>query len=45
MDQFIREQESNARRINENLQDKLMARRQRRARMRVEQAQQKALQG
>ncbi|XP_071515294.1 uncharacterized protein synr isoform X3 [Panulirus ornatus] len=43
MEMFMREQESNARRINENLQDKLMARRQRRARMKVEQAQKNAL--
>ncbi|XP_064092285.1 uncharacterized protein LOC135205494 isoform X4 [Macrobrachium nipponense] len=43
MDQFMKEQETNTQRINANLQDKLMARRQRRARMRVEEAQKKAL--
>ncbi|XP_066971541.1 uncharacterized protein synr isoform X2 [Macrobrachium rosenbergii] len=43
MDQFIKDQENNTQRINANLQDKLMARRQRRARMRVEEAQKKAL--
>lgn len=43
MQQFMREQETNARRINDNLQDKLMARRQRRARMKVEEAQRSAL--
>ncbi|XP_069944230.1 DNA repair protein RAD50 isoform X3 [Cherax quadricarinatus] len=45
MEQFMREQESNTRRINDNLQDKLVARRHRRARMRVEEAQKKALSG
>ncbi|XP_068212071.1 myosin-14 [Palaemon carinicauda] len=43
MEQFMREQESNTQKINANLQDKLMSRRQRRARMRVEEAQKNAL--
>ncbi|XP_069159161.1 uncharacterized protein [Procambarus clarkii] len=43
MEQFVREQETNTRRINESLQDKLVARRQRRARIRVEEAQKNAL--
>ncbi|KAK4290392.1 hypothetical protein Pmani_028785 [Petrolisthes manimaculis] len=43
MDQFMREQETNAKRINDNLQDKLITRRQRRARRKVEEAQKSAL--
>ncbi|XP_047492393.1 intracellular protein transport protein USO1-like isoform X2 [Penaeus chinensis] len=43
METFIREQEMNSKRISENLQDKLMARRQRRARMRIEEKQKTAL--
>ncbi|XP_069998862.1 uncharacterized protein synr [Penaeus vannamei] len=43
METFIREQEMNTKRISENLQDKLMARRQRRARMRIEEKQRTAL--
>ncbi|XP_042858680.1 uncharacterized protein LOC122244767 [Penaeus japonicus] len=43
MEMFIREQEINSKRISENLQDKLMARRQRRARMRIEEKQKSAL--
>ena len=43
MQMFMKEQEAQQRRIKGTLQDKLLARRQRRAKMRVEQAQKEAL--